>query len=207
MSKMLLEYVYAVRGERLAAWKLGRWTGLIPALQSRYRTYYGSAIDLVVFQCVDSTTVETDMLNVLAPHNWCHELFEMDVLPAFLEYGRQRLMDNITSAKYFRIQKKAELKTHNRKSEREISSAAVAQFVVKNIQRTDIATDYVQKGPLYQLYKQSCTDTKLGKHKWFELMKKHLGGECHSQKRVKVDGHTGTSKKNGVWLGWKLTSH
>ena len=97
------EYVYAVRGERLGAWKLGRWSGSISHLKSRYRTYYsGIGIDLVVFQCVDSRTVETDMFRVLKPFHWCNELYELDVLPAFLEYGRQYLMDRVVSIRYLR---------------------------------------------------------------------------------------------------------
>ena len=98
------EYVYAVRGERLGAWKLGRWSGSISHLKSRYRTYYGGiGIDLVVFQCVDSRTVETDMFRVLKPFHWCNELYELDVLPAFLEYGRQYLMDRVVSIRYLRM--------------------------------------------------------------------------------------------------------
>ncbi len=59
----------------------------------------------------------------------------------------------------------------------------VGTFVSEHLQKTDVETDFVQRSHLYQVYRDVYPEeknpkTNLGKHKWFDQMKKHLGDEA-----------------------------
>lgn len=83
----------------------------------------------------------------------------------------------------------------------------VGTFVVDCLQKTGQDSDCVQRSQLYQMYRDMYPEernpkTSLGKHKWFDQMKKRMGGDSDSgffqQKKIKL------IPKRDVWLGWKM---
>ena len=66
--------------------KLGRWSGSIKHLISRYKVTYGTDLMVIVFQCTNSNDVEREMFTALKAFHWSNELYEVNVLPAFMQF-------------------------------------------------------------------------------------------------------------------------
>lgn len=91
----------------------------------------------------------------------------------------------------------------------------VGAFVSERLQKTDLAVDYVQRSELYREYKEAYAEernpkTSLGKQKWFEQMKRHMGQDQETgfftRKKVKVQHQQHMIPKKDIWIGWTMCS-
>lgn len=79
-ASVLPEYVYAIQGRCMSKLKLGRWRGSVSKLVSRYTTPYGSDFDMTLFQTTDSVAAEKQLFQIVKPHHWSHELYNVEAL-------------------------------------------------------------------------------------------------------------------------------
>lgn len=91
-SKMSYEYVYLIEPKDYSVVKIGRWSGTISDLRTRYATYYPD-FDMTVFQCKDSTYVEKNLHRDCADHLRTRELFHPSVIERFFSLA-SALCDN-----------------------------------------------------------------------------------------------------------------
>lgn len=91
------EYVYAIKGECMTKYKMGRWRGSISKLMQRYTTPYGWGSECIVFQVANSVESEKILFSILRPHHWRNELFDLQAFPSFLEFGTEFCLDSVFS--------------------------------------------------------------------------------------------------------------
>ena len=178
-----VEYVYAVKGQRSDFVKLGRWTGTVKTLASRYKTVYGPGITMFVYQCVNSIVAEQTMFDARQKYHWSNELYETDVIPALLEHCSKTLQDHVQWDPA--LEKLCRLEKTRRAIEG--FQNKIRGFLQNTVVRTGNKRHHVQRAVLYDTYVKMChklTDVP-GKHKWFQEVKRQLGSEdFHTQKKV-----------------------
>jgi hypothetical protein len=89
-----MDLFYIIVPERADFLKLGRWTGSVSKLISRYKTYYGQ-METFVFQCDDSVSMEKEAFGFLALFRWKGELFEKACLSAALEFAGSSCLPSV----------------------------------------------------------------------------------------------------------------
>ena len=72
-------FVYAATSPLLNAVKIGSWTGTIDRLYSRYQTYVGCDVEIVVAFCQDCRAAECKSIQKFASSSLGGELFAKDV--------------------------------------------------------------------------------------------------------------------------------
>ena len=147
------------------------------------------------------------MFCVLRHFHWCNELYELDILPAFMEYGRQHLMDSVVME---RLKKNIEVNNAlrlGRQAKAEACANAIAQSLSRCLVETNDKRDHVQRSVLYRKFKDE-QPALSSKKRCFTLMKKHLGTEADQEglgfrpkKKFKINGRT--VEKREVWLGYQ----
>ncbi len=83
----------------------------------------------------------------------------------------------------------------------------VKAFVEDHLEHTGRHEDHIERSSLYEAYKGSYAEEKnkktaLGKRKWFEQLKVHLGDE-HYHANPRLDGGR---RPRDVWFQWRMTN-
>lgn len=92
------------------------------------------------------------------------------------------------------------------KQELVMSQDTVASFVADHLVKTSNTDDYIDRSSLYDTYKtlypeEKNKKTSLGKGKWFQLLKQHLGDEGYADSRkLYSDGN----RPRQSWCGWRI---
>lgn len=79
---MAYEYVYLIKPDTYPLVKIGRWSGTVSDLRSRYSTYY-ARFDMTIFQCKDSIVTENVLHRECAEFNECRELYRLEAIDTF----------------------------------------------------------------------------------------------------------------------------
>ena len=79
---MAYEYVYLIKPDTYPLIKIGRWSGTVSDLRSRYSTYY-ARFDMTIFQCKDSIVTENILHRECAEFNECRELYRSEAIERF----------------------------------------------------------------------------------------------------------------------------
>jgi hypothetical protein len=87
-------YVYCVATPEYL--KIGRWSGSVSALWTRYGTYI-PAFDLTLFQMEDAIIAEKQIHRACAAHHMTKELFTLTALPIFMQFASSIGLDHCTS--------------------------------------------------------------------------------------------------------------
>lgn len=83
----MYEYIYAIVPADTNKFKIGRWSGEISALRSRYATYYGSwHFDQTANG--NSPLLELGLGNACAQHHFSNEIYYKEGLPIFLDHAQ-----------------------------------------------------------------------------------------------------------------------
>ncbi len=81
--------LYVVTSPLLAAVKIGRWSGTLEALASRYRTTFGTQLELHTTPTSDCHAAEATLLEALSAHNISGELFEKSDIDHYITEMRR----------------------------------------------------------------------------------------------------------------------
>lgn len=82
------KFVYAITSPSLPHVKIGRHKGLINALASRYRVYYGDLLEMHAFPVNEYVQAEKAIHAELAEYRISGELFQKDHLALYLQVMR-----------------------------------------------------------------------------------------------------------------------
>lgn len=191
VETMTPEFVYAIRGERM---ELGRWVGSFKDLITRYVTPYGKILDIILFQCDDSRQAERHMFHLFKPFHWCNELYELDVLPSFMQFGTEHCMDSV---------QKTSRRRPSSKSKQE-EEEEVRRFVNKSLIKTGRMVDHVQRAVLHQAF--TAENHMMGKDRFFEIRLVCLGDNRQAGyfKQKKVTINNKKCPRRDIWLGWVM---
>lgn len=158
---------------------------------------------MIVFQCQDSKRVEKEMFAVLRQFHWCNELYDVGVLPPFMQFGSQHLQSFVQRTSAYRQQNSDLRKEQKNDASRQLLTQQVETFLRRQVTHTNNDQNHVQRAVLYLMYRKD--GGTLGKMSFFTALLKILGRHrYHDVKRVEINGKS-TVKKN-VWLGWRMTS-
>lgn len=88
--KIINSYIYAIKGTWMDMWKIGRYIADFQSLKRRYSTYYGTDLDIVIFECNlnDASEIEKKVHEHLKEYRFDKksELFKSECLDFFLQY-------------------------------------------------------------------------------------------------------------------------
>jgi len=93
--------LYCIIPLRCGFVKVGRWSGSINNLRSRYQTCYGR-FAILIFEVDDSVASERRCFECLKAHHYTNELFELTAVDAFLEFGERNARTYVTCDGYIR---------------------------------------------------------------------------------------------------------
>lgn len=97
----MYEYVYGIIHFEKLRLKIGRWSGSISALRSRYNTYYVE-FEMIVFETEKgaSPTIEAQLHRACESFRIAGEVFSVDAMSNFLQSARDACLSSCRSTDY-----------------------------------------------------------------------------------------------------------